>query len=87
MLRQPDATDVPVVDLGPLVTELVAIRERLNALAPVGPLDHEALMSRGYSEREAYALLRRHGVRLPGAKRSRIAVSVLEAIERGELPA
>lgn len=45
------------------------------------------LQHRGYSEREAYALLRRHGVRLPGARRARIAASVLERIERGEIPA
>lgn len=49
------------------------------------PLDYRALMERGYSEREARTLLRRHGVRVPGGKRQRIALEVLVRIERGEL--
>lgn len=51
------------------------------------PLDSKALMDRGYTEQEAYALLRAHGVRIPGGRRRRIALDVLEAIERGETPA
>lgn len=70
-----------------ILTELSAIRERLDVLAPSAPLDYRALMQRGYSQAEAYALLRRHGVRLPGAKKARIATSVLESIERGDTPA
>lgn len=50
-------------------------------------LDRKALQERGYTEKEAYALLRRHGVRVPGGRRARIAQSVLERIERGEIPA
>lgn len=49
------------------------------------PLDAEALQARGYSVNEAYALLRAHGQRLPGARRTRIAKSVLDRVERGEL--
>lgn len=52
---------------------------------PSAPLDARALMARGYSKDEAYALLRRHGVKVPGGRRKRIAVTVLERIERGEL--
>lgn len=48
------------------------------------PLTAEDLMARGYSQKEAYALLHRHGVRLPGAKRIRISKKVLERIEQGE---
>lgn len=78
MLNQPDLD---------VATELAALREQVARLAPSKPLDSDDLMNRGYSEKEAYGLLRRHGVRLPGAKRIRIAVTVLEAIERGERPA
>lgn len=49
---------------------------------PAAPLDYEALRARGYTEREAYALLRRHGVRV--LRKRRIRPDVLEAIERGE---
>lgn len=80
MLSQPDAPDLVAV-------ELAAIRARIDALSSPAPLDSDALVARGYSVKEAYGLLRRHGVRLPGAKRARIALAVLEAIERGELPA
>ena len=51
------------------------------------PLDYPALRDRGYSEREARALLRRHGVKVPGGRRIRIDATVLVRIERGELPA
>lgn len=50
-------------------------------------LDRRALQDRGYTEKEAYALLRRHGVRVPSGRRARIALSILERIERGEVPA
>jgi hypothetical protein len=49
------------------------------------PLDREALQARGYTRDEAYGLLRRFGVKLPGGRRKRIAVDVLEKVERGEL--
>lgn len=69
-----------------------ALAERLsgdaiNVIAPPDdrPLDAAALQERGYSVQEAYTLLRTHGQRLPGGRRARIAKSVLERIERGEL--
>jgi len=49
------------------------------------PLDAKALQERGYSTAEAYALLNAHGQRLPGGRRARIAKSVLDRVERGEL--
>lgn len=52
---------------------------------PDAPLTADDLMTRGYSKDEAYALLRRFGVKVPGGRRKRIAVTVLERIERGEL--
>lgn len=69
-----------------------ALAERLsgdaiNVMAPVDdrPLDSKALIERGYTSHEAYALLRAHGHRMPGGRRIRIAKSVLDRIERGEL--
>ena len=66
---------------------LRSIHERLDALATpdAGPLDSHALQARGYSQQEAYGLLRQHGVRLPGGRRARISREVLERIERGDL--
>lgn len=61
-------------------------QERPQEQAPV-VLDRKALQERGYTEKEAYALLRRHGFRVPGGRRARIAQAVLERIERGEIPA
>lgn len=49
------------------------------------PLSSDDLKARGYSTDETYALLRAHGVRLPGGRRMRIARAVLEQVERGEL--
>lgn len=70
------------------------LRERLSAdgltlLAPPDdrPLGAKELQERGYTEQEAYGLLRNHGLRMPGGRRIRIARSVLERIERGEIPA
>ena len=63
-----------------------AITERLDQLAPAAPLDVEALQARGYTRDEAYALLRRHGVRIPGGRRMRISPVVLGRVERGEVP-
>lgn len=51
------------------------------------PLDAKALMARGYSQHEAYGLLRRHGVKVPGGRRLRISAVLLGQIERGEVPA
>lgn len=51
------------------------------------PLDYAALRERGYTEREAYALLRRHGVKVPGGRRRRISPELLVRIERGEVAA
>lgn len=48
-----------------------------------GPLDFGDLRARGYSEPEAYALLRNHGVQV--LRKRRIALEVLVRIERGEL--
>lgn len=69
-----------------------ALAERLagdaiQVMAPADdrPLDSKALQERGYTEQESYALLRAHGHRMPGGRRIRIAKSVLERIERGEL--
>lgn len=69
-----------------------ALTERLagdaiHVMAPADdrPLDAGALQERGYSVQEAYTLLRTHGQRLPGGRRARIAKSVLERVERGEL--
>lgn len=56
-------------------------------VAPPPPLDAEALQDRGYSRREAYGILRRHGVRLPGGRRLRISLDLLIKIERGEVQA
>lgn len=61
-----------------------AVRDLQQRVAPAAPLDAEALMERGYTRDEAYALLRRHGVRVTGGRRQRISVAVLEAIERGD---
>lgn len=66
--------------------ELRALRAEVAGLTTPRPLDYHALVERGYSEKEAYALLRRHGVRLPGGRRSRISVDVLTRIEAGEIP-
>lgn len=49
------------------------------------PLCVEDLQERGYTSTEAYELLKAHGVRLPGGRRRRIALSVLERIETGEI--
>ena len=49
------------------------------------PLDYSQLRSRGYTEREAYGLLRRHGVKVPGGRKRRITLSLLTRIERGEI--
>jgi hypothetical protein len=69
-----------------------ALTERLagdaiNVIAPPDdrPLDAKALQDRGYSLNEAYVLLDKYGQRLPGARRARIAKSVLDQVERGEL--
>lgn len=51
------------------------------------PLDARDLRERGYSQHEAYGLLRRHGVKIPGGRRLRIAPQILKQIERGEVPA
>ena len=51
------------------------------------PLDARALQARGYTEQEAYGLLRRHGIKLHGGRRKRIHPDVLARIERGEIPA
>lgn len=64
------------------------LRDALPAPAPVEPsvpLDHTALVDRGYSTDEAYALLRAHGVKLPGGRKRRISLAVLTRIEAGEL--
>lgn len=55
------------------------------ATEPSVPLDHTALVERGYSTDEAYALLRAHGVKLPGGRKRRISLAVLTRIEAGEL--
>lgn len=68
------------------MSELDAILERLDVLAPAAPLDYKALQSRGYTEHEARALLRTHGVKVPGGRRRRISPSTLARIERGEIP-
>lgn len=62
------------------------IAERLEELAPAAPLDHKGLQERGYTDHEARALLRTHGVRVPGGRRRRISPSMLARIERGEIP-
>lgn len=69
-----------------LAGELRALREQVARVVDPdrGPLDHKALMDRGYSEREAYGLLRAHGVKIPGGRRARISREVLEHIERGD---
>lgn len=65
---------------------LQELREALPASsAPSYPLDHAALLDRGYSKDEAYALLRAHGVKLPGGRRARISLEVLTRIEAGEI--
>lgn len=67
---------------------LQELRDVLPAPAPAEPsvpLDHSALVVRGYSADEAYALLRAHGVKLPGGRKRRISLSVLTRIEAGEL--
>lgn len=71
-----------------LERELAAkLQSGITLAAPVDdrPLDAQALRDRGYSLNEAYALLDRYGQRLPGARRARIAKSVLDQVERGEL--
>lgn len=68
-------------------TVLVAIADLREYVSPSAPLDAEALQARGYTRDEAYALLRTHGVRIPGGRRRRISPSVLGRIERGEVPA
>ena len=65
---------------------LDAITNLREHVAPAAPLDVEALQARGYTRDEAYALLRKHGVRIPGGKRMRISPMVLGRIERGEVP-
>lgn len=67
-----------------LAQEVQDLKQRVM---PAAPLDSSALVHRGYTRHEAYALLRSHGVRVPGGKRRRISVSILERIERGEVPA
>lgn len=61
----------------------------MNDVTPVdvapAPLDYEALRERGYSKDEAYGLLRRRGVKVPGGRKRRISLEVLTRIERGEL--
>lgn len=66
------------------------LRDRLDRIESLlrtrtAPLTYEDLRERGYSQKEAYGLLHRHGVQLPGAKRLRISLDVLEKVERGEL--
>lgn len=67
------------------------IAQRLDEIATSGlagaPLCAAELQQRGYTRQEAYGLLRRHGVQVPGGRRLRISRSVLERIERGELQA
>lgn len=60
------------------------MKEAVNApQAP--PLDYSALRARGYSKDEAYGLLRRRGVKVPGGRKRRIAADLLHRIERGEI--
>lgn len=51
------------------------------------PLAYEDLRARGYTKPQAYGLLRRHGVRVPGGRRKRISRELLVRIERGEVAA
>jgi hypothetical protein len=77
-----------VADLERRVAELAERVDRLDRLVleADAPLDHKALVARGYSEKEAYGLLRRYGVHAPGGRRRRVARDVLAVVERGELP-
>lgn len=71
-----------------LERELAAkLQGGITLAAPIDdrPLDAKALQDRGYSLNEAYVLLDKYGQRLPGARRARIAKSVLDQVERGEL--
>ena len=54
-------------------------------MTEIAPLDYDALRARGYSEREARAMLRVWGVKVIGGRRYRISPDVLARIERGEL--
>ena len=64
-------------------------RSTIHAQArdPDAPLAYEDLRARGYTKPQAYGLLRRHGVRVPGGRRKRISRDVLARIERGEVEA
>lgn len=56
---------------------------RVTRVETGGPLDYEALRARGYTEPEARALLRAHGVRI--LRKLRISRELLESIERGDV--
>lgn len=64
---------------------LAAAAEVMVAQPLDGPLDAKALKARGYSQAEAYGLLRAHGFRVPAGRRIRMAPEILNAIEKGEL--
>jgi len=67
-----------------LQADIRRLTAKIDALAHQGPLTADDLQARGYSQKEAYALLHRHGFQLPGARRKRISRTVLERIEKGE---